>query len=114
MDAPTHPGRIVVADRVITRVCEQSAAELLGVDRSEVTAQASMVRGGLAVGIASPLPIPALDDTEAVRAAGPVVSRVQDVQAELLDRIAHITGRDVQRVNVRITGAMVERRARVR
>lgn len=112
--APTHPGRIVVKERVLRKVAEETAARTLRVDRDRVSVGVSEARGGLAVAVSAPLPVPDLDDTAAIRSGPSVLERLSEIQAELRDRIAQVTGRDVTRVNITITGAVVSGQRRVK
>lgn len=108
-----HPGRTVVHDRVILKVVEQLCATALLVDRSSVIAKVSSTRGGMTVTVASPLSIPPLDDDIAVHAAGSIVDRLSATQAVLRERIGQVTGREVARVNITITGAILGEARRV-
>jgi hypothetical protein len=109
-----RPGRTVVHDRVIQKVVEEASAAALGVDRSRVTVRISPAFGGMAVSVMSPLPIPPLDDALAVAAAGSVLDRLSATQASLRQRIAAIVGREVTRVNITVTGAIVSAQRRVK
>lgn len=111
---PTHPGRIVVAQRVLAKVAQEASADTVGVERGQVSVDVAESRGGIAVRISTPLPIPALDDTTAIRTGEPVMDRVSSLQQQLRDRLAHLIGRDVVRVDVIVTGAVVAQRKRVR
>lgn len=71
-------------------------------------------RGGMTVTIRTPLPIPNLDDTAAITAGAPVLERVARIQELLRDRIGQITGHEVTRVNITITGAVIADQKRVR
>lgn len=111
---PTHPGRIVVGERALVKVARQASADAVGVDRGQVSVQVAESRGGIAVRISTPLPIPALDDAIAIRAGQPVLDRAASIQHELRDRLAYLIGRDVVRVDITVTGAVVAQRKRVR
>lgn len=111
---PTHPGRIVVAERVLAKVAREASADTVGVDRGQVSVDVAASHGGIAVRISTPLPIPALDDTTAIRGGEPVMERVASIQRELRDRLAHLIGREVVRVDITVTGAVVAPRRRVR
>jgi len=101
-----RPGHTLVHDRVIHKVVAEACAEEFGLERKHVTVTVATARAGLAISLATPLPIPRLDDDEAVQAAQPLVQSVGAAQARLRERIGHITGREVNRVNVTITGAI--------
>lgn len=109
-----RPGRTVIHDRVLVKVVEETAAVALGVNRSTVTVRVSAASGGLAVTVASALPIPPLDDDAAIQTAGSVLDRLSAIQETLQDRIGQITGREVTRVNITITGAIVSGDRRVK
>lgn len=111
---PTHPGRIVIAERVLVKVAEEATADALRVDRADVSAGVSDARGGIALSISTRLPAPDLDDAAALQSAPPVLERVEAAQALLRDQIGRLIGRDITRINMTITGAVVEGRRRVR
>jgi len=112
-EEPLHPGRITVEHRVLVKVAEQAAASAIGVDRRDLSVDVTDTRSGLVVRIATPLPVPHLDDTTAIESGQPVLGRVAELQQTLLYQIAYLTGRDIARVNMTITGALVEQRRRV-
>lgn len=113
--APHAPaGRITIKDRVLEKVAQEATATTLRVPRGDVSVGVAEAHGGLALTIRTPLPIPHLDDTDAIRSGTPVLERVQTVQTQLRDRIAHVTGRDVTRVNITITGAVIAEQKRVK
>lgn len=112
--AGAAPGRITVKERVLVKIAEETAATTLKVDRSDVNIDVAEARGGMAVTIRAPLPIPNLEDTAAIAAGPPVLQRVAGIQEQLRDRIGRITGREVTRVNVTITGAVIAEQKRVR
>jgi hypothetical protein len=111
---PSHPGRIDIAEGVLVKVAREVSADTVGVDRGQVSVDVAESRGGIAVRISTPLPIPALDDTAAIQAGEPVLERVASIQHEVRDRLAHVIGRDVVRVNITVTGAVIAQEKRVR
>lgn len=110
----TAPGRITIKERVLVKVAEEATSASLGVDRGSVSVGIAEAQNGLAVTIGTPLPVPDLDDTEAIRAGNTVLERVGAIQSQLRDRIAEVTGRDVHRVNITITGAVMAEKKRVK
>ncbi len=114
--APTSApaGRISVRDRVIEKIVHRASADAIGVESGEVKVEVSEWRGGYAVRVRTPLPIPDLDDTEAIAAGSSVIDRVTAVQQQLQGHLAHVTGRDITRLAVVVTGAVVPPRRRVR
>jgi len=111
---PSHPGRIDIAEGVLVKVAREVSADTVGVDRGQVSVDVAESHGGIAVRISTPLPIPALDDTIAIQAGEPVLERVASIQHELRDRLAHVIGRDVVRVNITVTGAVIAQKKRVK
>ena len=111
---PSHPGRIDIEERVLVKVAREVSADTVGVDRGQVSVDVAESRGGIAVRVSTPLPIPALDDTVAIQAGKPVLERVASIQHEVRDRLAHLIGRDVVRVNVTVTGAVIAQKKRVK
>jgi uncharacterized alkaline shock family protein YloU len=112
-EEPLYPGRITVEHRVLVKVAEQAAATAIGVDRRDISVDVAETRSGLAVGITTPLPVPHLDDTPAIESGQAVLGRVAELQQKLLFQIGYLTGRDIARINMTITGAVVEQRRRV-
>ncbi|MFG6278599.1 hypothetical protein [Microbacterium sp. S16(2024)] len=113
-NGPSYPGRITVKERVLVKIAEETTAITLKVDRGDVNVEVAEARGGMAVTIRTPLPVPNLEDTAAINAGTPVLQRVARIQEQLRDRIGQITGREVTRVNVTITGAVIAEQKRVR
>ncbi|MGO1768763.1 MAG: NTP pyrophosphohydrolase [Microbacterium sp.] len=111
--AATARGAIRVRERVVEKVARQASAIAMGVPRSSVDVQVADWAGGLAVRVATALPIPDLDDTEAVRAERPIVERVREAQSVLAEELSRLTGREVRRVSVTVTGAVIPERKRV-
>lgn len=113
-ELPEVAGRIEVRDRVVRRVSEQAAAQIIGVAVEKVSATVVDHRGGVAVRVHAPMPVPPLDDADAVRAAGAVVETAQRMQRLLQDRLSTVLGRPVTRVDITITGAVAPTKRRVR
>jgi hypothetical protein len=112
--AAAVPGRIDVVERVYRTVTQAASADAIGVARGAVAVDVAEHRGGLAVRVAAPFPAPDLADATAVAATAPVLERARDVQAQLKDRLTHILGREITRVSLTITGAVVSAKRRVR
>ncbi len=107
-------GRIVVHPRVLEKVAQEAAASAFRVERSGISVDVSEGSRGVALRVATPLPVPDLDDTTAIAAGEPVLTRVAVIQEELKARVAHLIGRDVSRVDVTVTGAVIARKRRVK
>lgn len=107
-------GRVEVADRVFRKAAEQAAAEAIGIDRTDVAIDIAAARATVVVRVQAPFPVPRLDDTEAVRAATPVLEAARGIQEDLSERLTRLFGREVSRVDLTITGATTPQRRRVR
>jgi hypothetical protein len=108
------PGRIDVRERVYRTVTEQASATLIGVPRGDVKVDVAEHPGGIAVRIATPLPVPDLDDTAAIAQSMPVLDRARQLQEQLQQSLSRMLGREVTRINLTITGATIPERRRVR
>ncbi|MBN9209969.1 MAG: hypothetical protein J0I95_00435 [Microbacterium sp.] len=107
-------GRVDVADRVFRKAAEQAAAEAIGVDRADVSVDIAASRDTVVVRVQAPFPVPRLDDSEAVRAATPVLEAARGIQNDLHDRLTRLFGREVSRVDLTIAGATAPKRRRVK
>ncbi|PQZ54318.1 MULTISPECIES: hypothetical protein [unclassified Microbacterium] len=112
-EAHPYAGRVDVAERVLRKVAHEAVATTVGVGRGDVSVDVAEFRGGIAVRASTPLPIPNLEDTAAVENTKPVLERIGDLQIELRDGLSRLLGRDITRVNVTITGAVIPERKRV-
>ncbi|MGB4134954.1 MAG: NTP pyrophosphohydrolase [Microbacterium sp.] len=99
---------------MIEKVVREASAATIGVPRGDVDVEVSEWGGGLAVRVAARLPIPDLDDTDAIRAAPTVIERIREVQSVLAGEFGRLTGRDIRRVSFTVTGATIPERKRVR
>jgi len=106
-------GAVHVRERVLEKVVREASATTIGVPRQDVGVEVAEWGGGLAVRLAAKLPIPNLDDIEAVRAQPPLVERVRGMQASLVTELGRLTGREIKRVSFTVTGATVPARKRV-
>lgn len=110
----SYAGRIVVQPRVLEKIAQESSASVVGVERGSISVEVSEGSRGMAVRVSTPLPVPDLEDTDAIRAGETVLARVARIQEEVRDRVAHLAGRDVSRVDVTITGAVIAQKRRVK
>lgn len=107
-------GRVDVRERVVRKVSEQIASQVIGVDVDRVTVTASDYRDGVAVRIQAPMPVPSLEDTAAVQALGAIVDIAQDAQRRVQEQLGRVLGRPVTRVDITVTGATTPVQRRVR
>ncbi|MGF3057474.1 NTP pyrophosphohydrolase [Microbacterium sp. YY-01] len=112
--APAVRGSVHVRERVLEKVVREASAVTIGVPRGDVDVEVSEWGGGLAVRVTARLPIPDLDDTEAIRAAPTVIERLRQMQSVLGAELGRLTGREMRRVSFTVTGATVPERRRVR
>lgn len=112
--APDVHGRVHVSPRVFEKALREASAQLIGVGRDALDVEVSEWSGGLAVRIETLLPVPDLDDTDAVREAPPVIQRARTFQGEAAEEFARLTGREIRRISFVVKGATVPERKRVR
>ncbi|UIN31008.1 hypothetical protein [Microbacterium binotii] len=108
------PGRTLVAERALVAVCEQVAARAVGITRREVTVRLGATAGALAVRVEAPLPVPDLSDEAVSAESDTVTARGHRIREQIRTDIAALTGREVRRIDLTITGARIEKRRRVR
>lgn len=107
-------GHISVRPRVLDKVIREVAADAIGVPRGEVAVSVIERGVGLALSISTRLPIPDLADADAIRAEGSLIDRLRSLQRRLAEESARITGREIRRVSIKVTGAIIPERKRVR
>jgi hypothetical protein len=108
------PGRTLVAERALAAVCEQAAARAVGISRREVTVRLGATAGALAIRVEAPLPVPDLSDDARFADADIVTARGHRIREQIRAEVAALTGREVRRIDLTITGARIEKRRRVR
>lgn len=107
-------GGIRVRKNVINKVIREASASVIGVPRGEVGIDLTEWGNGLTVRIAAKLPIPHLEDTAVIRSEPSILDRARSLQTALAAEFARLTGRDIRRVTLTITGAIAPTRRRVR
>lgn len=112
--SPAVPGRVRVREQVLEKVARETAAAVVGVPRGDVSVDVGEWRGGLALRVDAKLGIPDLGDEAAIADHANLLDHVAGLQTELQQRVGAATGREVHRVAVTITGAIVAGRKRVR
>lgn len=108
------PGRTLVAERALVAVCEQVAARAVGLTRREVTVRLGATAGALAVRVEAPLPVPDLSDEARPAEPETVTARGHRIREQIRTDVAALTGREVRRMDLTVTGARIEKRRRVR
>ncbi|KAM9861735.1 hypothetical protein ACI1US_02387 [Leucobacter sp. BZR 635] len=111
---PAVRGAVRVRPKALEKAVREASADMAGAPRSDVNVDIAEWGGGLNVRIATKLPIPGLEQSEAIRAETPILDRVRTMQVALAHELARLTGRDIRRVSVTVTGAIIPERKRVR
>lgn len=112
-DAPSVAGWDRIATSALVRTAQAVAAEALRAPAHDVRARiADDGNGALAVEITSPLAVPVLGSHEVP--SEPVVATAHRARAAIAERVAGITGRQVQRVTVTFTTSVIATARRVR
>lgn len=101
----TAAGRTRVTTRALTRVVSAITADTLDVDAGRVRVDLDDHDGHLAVTVHSPVGIPALSTLDDHGPDRTLLDRSADTQHALNDRIPAMTGYEVGRVTVHLTGA---------
>ncbi|MBP6684898.1 MAG: NTP pyrophosphohydrolase [Leucobacter sp.] len=111
---PAVRGAVRVRPKALEKAVREASADMAGAPRSDVNVDIAEWGGGLNVRIATKLPIPGLEQSEAIQAETPILERVRTMQVALAQELARLTGRDIRRVSVTVTGAIIPERKRVR
>lgn len=111
---PEPRGAVRVRPKALEKAVREASATLAGAPRGDVSVDIAEWGGGLNVRVATRLPIPSLEQTEAIHAETPILERVRAMQVALANELARLTGRDIRRVSVTVTGAIIPERKRVR
>lgn len=122
---PPMPRRIAMAGhnristQALTSLARAATAEALGVPPQEVHAYWSDDGGLLALSLVTPISVPALtavlrDPALVAGFGGSIRDRAMMAKAHILRRIVELSGAQLSRVDIRISGATVRERRRVR
>jgi uncharacterized alkaline shock family protein YloU len=116
--AAAMAGHTRISTQALTSVARAAAAESLGVTPHEVRAEWSDDDGLLALSLVAPITVPSL--TAVLRDAGRVAAfggsiwdRAVAAKANILDRVTELSGAQLSRVDIRISGASVSEGGRV-
>jgi uncharacterized alkaline shock family protein YloU len=113
------PGRTRITTRALDRVVSAVTADELGVDRAEVSVDLSDESGALTLTVRAPIHVISLERSMAdpgavARAGGSVMSRAARAQENIRTRIQTLTGSQISRVQLRLTGAKIKQERRVK
>jgi hypothetical protein len=109
-DQAAH-GRTVITSRAVRRVVSAVTAEALDATVSDVSVELTDRDGGLTLVASAPVRLAPLGLPD--RASGSLLDRLTSAQSTIRQRVLQLTGTDVERVDLRITGAELSRRRRV-
>ncbi|RKR19797.1 hypothetical protein [Arthrobacter oryzae] len=107
-----------ISTQALTSVARAAAGEALGVPAHDVRAEWSDDEGLLALSLVTPVGIPPLtavlrDPTRVAGFGGAIWDRAVAAKAEILNRVTELTGAQLSRVDIRISGATVRGGGRV-
>lgn len=108
-----------ISTQALTSVARAAAAEALGVPPQDVRADWTDDDGLLALSLVTPVAVPSLTSVLRDRArvagfGGPVWDRAVAAKAQILHRVTELSGAQLSRVDIRISGARVSDGRRVR
>ena len=108
-----------ISTQALTSLAQAAAAEALGVPASDIRADWADDDGLLALSIVAPISVPAL--SEVLRQprlvqgfGGSIWDRAVAAKASILDTVMRLSGSQLSRVDIRISGAHVTEGGRVK
>ncbi|MET1065945.1 MAG: hypothetical protein ABWX85_13405 [Arthrobacter sp.] len=112
-------GHTRISTQALTSVARAAAAEALGVMPQEVKAEWSDDDGLLALSLVAPISVPPLtvvlrDPGRVAGFGGSIWDRAVGAKAEILHRVTGLSGAQLSRVDIRISGANTSDGGRVR
>lgn len=112
-------GHTRISTQALTSVARAAAAEALGVPPQDVRADWADDGGLLALSLVTPIAVPSLtsvlrDPGRVAAFGGPIWDRAVAAKAEILRRVTELSGAQLSRVDIRISGASVSDGGRVR
>ncbi|MCX6497506.1 MAG: hypothetical protein NTU93_01730 [Arthrobacter sp.] len=108
-----------ISTQALTSVARAAAAEALGVPPQDVRADWTDDDGLLALSLVTPIAVPSLtsvlrDPARVAGFGGPIWDRAVAAKAQILNRVTELSGAQLSRVDIRISGASVSDGGRVR
>jgi hypothetical protein len=108
-----------ISTQALTSLAQAAAAEALGVEPSDIRADWSDDDGLLALSIVAPISIPALSEVlrnpqRVLGFGGSIWDRAVAAKASVLETVTRLSGSQISRVDIRISGAHVTEGGRVR
>lgn len=107
-----------ISTQALTSVAQAAAGEALGVPAHDVRAEWSDDDGLLALSLVMPIAVPSLrvvlrDPGRVAGFGGSIWDRAVAAKAQILSRVTELTGAQLSRVDIRISGAAVRGGGRV-
>jgi uncharacterized alkaline shock family protein YloU len=117
--AERYAGHTRVSTQALTSTAQGAAARVLGISPGLVRATWSDDAGSLALSLALPVGIPSLNrvlrDPQLVAAfGGSIWDRAHAAKGAILAEVSRISGSQLSRVDIRVTGIRVQEGGRVR
>lgn len=108
-----------ISAQALTSVARAAAAEALGVPPQDVRADWSDDDGLLALSLVTPIAVPSLtavlrDPGRVAGFGGSIWDRAVAAKGDILRRVTELSGAQLSRVDIRISGATVSERRRIR
>ncbi len=114
----TLAGHTRISTQALTSVAQAAAAEVFGVVPSSVRVSWTDDAGALALSVSSPISVPTLDTVKlrperVARTGGTVAARATAGKLGILAKVEHLTGSQLSRVDIRISGIQPTEEGRV-
>ncbi|MEO5313918.1 MULTISPECIES: hypothetical protein [Pseudarthrobacter] len=108
-----------ISTQALTSLAKAAAAQALGVDAQDIRADWTDDDGLLALSLVAPISIPPLQAVAADRArigivGGSIRDRTVKAKESILAKVSELSGSQVSRVDIRISGARISTEGRVR
>lgn len=108
-----------ISTQALTSLAKAAAAAALGVDAQDVRADWTDDDGLLALSLVSPISIPPLKDVvldpgRVQAVGGSIWDRTVQAKARILETVTELSGAQLSRVDIRISGARISEGGRVR
>lgn len=108
-----------ISTQALTSLAKAAAAAALGVDAQDVRADWTDDDGLLALSLVSPISIPPLKDVvldpgRVQAVGGSIWDRTVQAKARILETVTDLSGAQLSRVDIRISGARISEGGRVR
>ncbi|MFD1721317.1 hypothetical protein [Amnibacterium endophyticum] len=112
-------GRTRITGPALQRVVAAVAGEALGVDAKDVGTDLTDHGGALDLAVDTPIGVPSIsrvrEQSKALeRSGGSILERCAAAEQTVRDRVHELTGYDIRRVTVRVTGVRITKERRVR